>query len=119
MTVLTVTSANVGTKLATTTDAHITGLTMTAPTSMNDARTPLLLVDSATAPTGLTPVLFNADLTTLGAFSFGYKQVGPLPVSGTSPTWPISFGAFATRFASGVFVVSCPTGASFSLTTGP
>jgi hypothetical protein len=123
MTTSAIASAQAGTKLATSTDTKITGLTMALPTSMVDDRTQLCLVDAANAAALANPVrtLFAADLVTLGAFSFGLKQLGPTSAPGiTAPTWPMGLigGTQNIGFTNGVFVKSCPTGVSFSLTTG-
>jgi hypothetical protein len=123
MTVVAVTSASVGTKLATSTDAHVTDLTMALPTSMSDDLTQLCLVDAAAAPTatsGPPRVLFAADLRTLASFAFGMKQLGPpYPAGGlTPPAWPMDLKLLAS-FVNGIFVQSCPAGVVFSLTTGP
>jgi len=121
MTVIAITSANVGTKLATGADTKIVGLTVATPTVGFDAKTPLALVDAAAAPTptSLPPhALIFADMTTLGVQAFAYHGTGPsAPPGVTAPTSPWNLGGGGT-FASGVFVQSCPTGCTFSLTTG-
>ena len=122
LTVLSITSAAIGTKLATLTDAHITGLTVTQPTAAADINTPLTLVDAAAAPTGTSNpphVLYSASLTAL-TFLFGIKPNGPTLAPGlTPPTWPQGVITGSIPFANGVFVQNCPAGVTFSLTTGP
>ena len=124
MTALVVTSASVGTKLATVADTKIVGLTVATPSSMADALTPLALVDAATAPTGPVHALYSADLTALVGAIFGYKAgTGSVsaPPGVTAPTSPFNLGLSATAsipFTSGVWVKSCPTGVTFNVTTG-
>jgi hypothetical protein len=88
---------------------------------MVDDNTQLCLVDAATAADLANPVrtLFAADFDAL-AFVWGFKSVGPSPPPGiTAPTWPMTlFVSQNITFSKGVFVKSCPTGVSFSLTTG-
>jgi len=120
MTVTAVTSASVGTKLATTTDTKITGLTIATPSSMADARTPLVLVDAAAAPTATSSppkALYAADLNTLAPIIFAYRPGPSAPPGVTAPTSPWNLGG-GGNFTNGVFVVSCPANATFSLTTG-
>jgi hypothetical protein len=122
MTVVPITSASVGTKLATVADTKITGLTMTQPSPMADLLTPLTLVDAAAAPTATSPppsTLYSALLSAL-TFLFGVKPIGPSMAPGlTAPTWPGSIITGNIPFTNGVFVQSCPAGVTFSLTTGP
>jgi len=123
MTVVAVTSANVGTKLATGADTKITGLTLAQPTASSDVNTPLTLLDAAAAPTASTgwlKTLFSASLSTL-SFVFGVKPTGPSMAPGlTAPAWPAGLvGVGPIPFTAGVYVASCPTGATFSLTTAP
>jgi hypothetical protein len=121
MTVIAVTSASVGTKLATVADTRITGITMPLPTSMADA-TPLVLIDAAAAPSGAVPVpatLYAAGLGNLLGMITAVKPGVPLTPGMTAPVSPFSLGAMATHFSNGVFVQSCPTGATFNVTTGP
>jgi|SRR5215469_12814437 len=121
MTVTAVTSASVGTKLATGADTKITGLTLATPTAGFDAKTPLTLVDAAAAPTptSLPPhALFSADMSSLIPQAFAFKPGGPSAAPGiTAPASPYQLGG-AGSFTNGVFVQSCPAGATFSLTTG-
>jgi hypothetical protein len=122
MTVISVTTANVGTKLATAADTKITGLTMTQPSATADLSTPLTLVDAAAAPTstsGFARILLSAAQSAL-MFVFGVKPTGPSMAPGlTAPTWPAALVTGNIPFTSGVFVQSCPAGATFSLTTAP
>jgi hypothetical protein len=122
MTVSTITSASVGTKLATTTDAKVTGLTVAVPTSMADATTQLCLLDAAAAPAlvGPSAPLYAASLSDLTPVLFGIKPNIPLTPGMTAPAAPFSVGSFGTgrAFSNGVFVKSCPAGVTFSLTTG-
>jgi hypothetical protein len=121
MTVSTVTSASAGTKLATTTDTHIVGMTMVAlPTSMADT-TPLVLLDAAVAPTGavpVAPILYAADLNNMVGQVTTVKPNVPLTPGMTTPVAPFALGKFGNAFAKGVWVQSCPANVSFSLTTG-
>ena len=122
MTALVVTSASVGTKLATVADTKIVGLTVVTPTSMSDALTPLTLVDAATAPTGPVHTLYSSDMTGIGPTVYAFKPGGPSAAPGiTAPTSPFNLGLSATAsipFSSGVWVKSCPTGITFNVTTG-
>jgi hypothetical protein len=122
MTVVAITSASVGTKLATGADTHLVGLTITQPSSTADLLTPLTLVDAAgapTAPVGFFRTLYSAPLLAL-SFLFGVKPTGPSMAPGlTPPAWPQSlFSALNIPFTNGVYVQSCPAGVTFSLTTG-
>jgi hypothetical protein len=120
MTVIAITSANVGTKLATLSDTKITGLTVATPTAGFDAKTPLALVDAAAAPTAtsLPPhALYLADMATIGAQAFAYKPGPSAPPGVTAPVSPWNLGG-GGNFTNGVFVQSCPAGVTFSLTTG-
>ena len=122
MTVLSITTASIGTKLATLTDTKITGLTITQPTAVSDSTPPLTLVDAAAAPTAtsLPPhVLYSALLGVL-TFLFGIKPNAPTLAPGlTPPTWPMSLVTGNIPFTNGVFVQNCPAGVTFSLTTSP
>lgn|SRR5262245_26539725 len=122
MTVVSVTTAQVGTKLATGADTKITGLTVTQPSATADLSTPFTLVDAAAAPTGTTGfirTLYSAVLPAL-MFVFGVKPTGPSMAPGlTAPTWPQAIFTGNAPFTSGVYVQSCPAGVTFSLTTAP
>lgn len=120
MTVSTITSASAGTKLATGADTKIVSMTLATPASMSDDRTPLLLVDAAAASAGYARTLYSADLRTLSSFVYGYRPGVALTPGTTAPIWPTTLigGTNSATFANGVFVQSCPTGTSFSLTTG-
>jgi len=123
MTVVSVTSASVGTKLATAADTKITGITMTQPAAAANAdmNTPLTLLDAAAAPTQPGPVrtLFSAAQAAL-AFVFGVKPTAPSMAPGlTAPTWPAAITPYSMTFANGVWVASCPAGITFSVTTAP
>ena len=120
MTVLAVTSASVGTKLATLTDTKITGLTVIQPTSATDMTTPLTFIDAAAAPAapvGFFRTLYNASIAAMSVF--GYKPGVTLSPGLTAPTWPMSIFSGNIPFTNGVFVTNCPAGATFSLTTSP
>jgi hypothetical protein len=122
MTVISVTTANIGTKLATAADTKITGLTVTQPSATADLSTPLTLVDAAAAPAapvGFFRTLYSAALPVL-TFLFGVKPTGPSMAPGlTAPTWPQAIVTGSISFTAGVFVASCPAGVTFSLTTAP
>ena|SRR5215472_1310176 len=122
MTVVAITAASVGTKLATAADTKITGLTIAQPTATTDNNTPLTLLDAAAAPTGTSAflrTLFNVALNSMG-FLFAYKPTGPSMAPGlTAPTWPQGLVTGNIPFTNGVYVASCPAGATFSLTTAP
>jgi|SRR5215467_3811815 len=122
MTVVSVTTASIGTKLATAADTKITGLTVTQPVAGTDWSTPLTLVDAAAAPTGTTGfirTLLNVAMSSMG-FLFGVKPTGPSMAPGlTAPTWPQGIVTGSIPFTAGVFVASCPAGMTFSLTTAP
>ena len=122
MTVISVTTASIGTKLATVADTKITGLTVTQPTSTSDMTTPLTLIDAAAAPAapvGFIRTLFNASMLAM-TFVFGIKPNGPSMAPGlTAPTWPASVFSGNIPFTNGVFVTSCPAGMTYSLTTSP
>jgi hypothetical protein len=121
MTVIAVTSANVGTKLATAADTKITGITMPLPTSVTDP-TPLVLIDAAAAPTGtvpVPPVLYSANLLNLLDMITPLIPGVPLTPGITAPVSPFSLGAMAAHFTAGVYVQSCPAGATFNVTTAP
>lgn len=123
MTVIAVTSASAGTKLATASDVKITGLTIAAPTSLADDATQLCLVDAATAADLANPVrtLYAADFDSLVPSIYAVKPNGPSMAPGlTAPTFPMNLVSNAAiAFSKGIYVKSCPTGVSFSLTTGP
>lgn len=122
MTVIAVTSALVGTKLATGADTKIIGITLAQPTPTTDNNTPLTLVDAAAAPT-VTSLpgrsVFSASVSTLCAFLFGWKPTWPGTPGLTAPVWPMSLGGnMNAGFTNGLFVQSCPANATFSVTTG-
>ena len=117
MTVISVTTASIGTKLATVADTKITGLTVAQPTSATDMTTPLTFIDAAAAPVGFFRTLYNASIAAMSVF--GYKPGVTLSPGLTAPTWPMSIFSGNIPFTNGVFVTSCPAGATFSLTTAP
>jgi len=119
MTVIAVTSANIGTKLATGADTKIVSITLNQPAANSDMNTPLVLIDAASAPTfSAFKTLFSASLMTL-AFVFGYKPNWPGTPGLTAPAWPMSLGsAINAAFNSGVFVQNCPANVTFNVTTG-
>ena len=120
MTVIAITSASVGTKLATGTDTHIIGLTLAQPgPTTTDLSTPLSLVDAAAASANPLHTLWSASLIAL-SFVFGVKPNGPSMAPGlTAPSWPMALITGANiPFTNGVFVTSCPANATFTLTTG-
>jgi hypothetical protein len=121
MTVIAVTSANVGTKLATVSDTHIVSITVNQPAGQGDDRTPFVLADAAAAPvTGTAPLrtLFSATISALASI-FATKPAMPFVTGITAPVWPMSLGAAMNNtFLNGVWVVSCPTGLTFNVTTG-
>lgn len=121
MTVTAITTASIGTKLATGADTKITGLTITQPAVGADGNA-LVLADLAAAPTGTTGffrTLYFAFLSAL-TFIYGVKPTGPSMAPGlTAPTWPQAILTGNIPFTNGVFVLNCPTGVTFSLTTGP
>ena len=123
MTVVAITTAAIGTKLATGADTKITGLTVTQPSATADQNTPLTLMDAATAPAGppysFVRTLLNVALNSMG-FLFGVKPTGPSMAPGlTAPTWPQGIVTGNIPFTAGVYVASCPTGVTYSLTTAP
>lgn len=120
MTTIAVTSANVGTKLATSTDAHITGITVNQPSANADILTPLTLVDAAVAPSAPKASLFLASISDL-SFIFKWKpNITPPTGMVTPPAFPMSLGNnMGTSFLNGLFVVSCPANVTFNVTTGP
>lgn len=119
MTVSSVTSASAGTKLSTGADTKVTGITMTQPSSTADLYTSLTLVDAAVTPIGSFRALYNAYLLAL-SFVFGNKPSGPSVAPGlTAPTWPQTISSYPLVFSSGLFVLSCPSGVTFSITTAP
>ena len=121
MTVIPVTTASIGTKLATVADTKITGLTVTQPSATADMNTPLTFIDAAAAPVapvGFFRTLFNASLTAL-SFIFWYKPGTSLSPGLTAPAWPQAIVTGSIPFTNGVFVTSCPAGVTFSLTTAP
>lgn len=124
MTVSVITSSSVGSVLATGTDSHFVSLSLALPTSVADDRTPLTLVDANAAPTAATlgygRAIYSATLGTLLSFLFGWKS-GIAGTPGlTPPAWPMSLGPanMGNTFTKGIYVQSCPAGASFTLTTG-
>ena len=121
MTVISVTTASIGTKLATVADTKITGLTVAQPTSATDMTTPLTFTDAAAAPTGTTGfirTLYNASVAAMSLF--GYKPGVSLSPGLTAPAWPLAAITNGNiPFINGVFVTSCPAGVTFSLTTAP
>ena len=120
MTVISVATASIGTKLATVADTKITGLTVAQPTSATDMTTPLTFIDAAAAPAapvGFFRTLYNASIAAMSVF--GYKPGVTLSPGLTAPTWPMGVVTGSIPFTNGVFVTSCPAGATFSLTTAP
>lgn len=115
----TVTSASVGTALATGAGT-ISAFTMAEPTSTStDDATPLTLVDAAAAPTPTSPpprTLFSASLRTLACLYEPRPGVGLTPGM-TAPTWPKTLMAAtqAIPFTNGCFVQSCPANMTFTV----
>lgn len=115
----TVTSASVGTALATGAGT-ISAFTINQPTSAEvDDITPLTLVDAAAAPTGPTPpprTLFSANMRSLAYLYEPRPGVGLTPGI-TAPTWPKSLMAStqAIPFTNGCFVQSCPANLTFTV----
>lgn len=112
-----VTSASVGTALATGAGT-ISSITMNQPTTTStDDTTPLTLVDAAAAPVSpYTPpprVLFSANLKALASMDEPRPGV-PLTPGITAPTWPKSLGV-AASFTNGCFVQSCPANMTFTV----
>ena len=115
----TVTSASVGTAVATGAGV-ISAFTFTQPTSASvDDSTPLTLVDAAAAPTPTSPpprVLYSANLRALACMYEPRPGVGLTPGT-TAPTWPKSLMA-ATQtipITNGCFVQSCPANVTFTV----
>lgn len=114
----TVTSASVGTALASGAGT-ISAFTMSQPTSASaDESTPLTLVDAAAAPTANSPppkVLFSASLTALACMNEPRPGVGLTPGM-TAPTWPKTLmSATPIPFTNGCFVQSCPANTTFTV----
>ncbi len=116
----TVTSASVGTAIATGAGT-ITAFTMNQPTSASvDDSTPLTLVDAAAAPTATSPpprVLFSASLRAL-ACEYEPRPGVALTPGATGPTWPKSIlpAGVVPSFVNGCFVQSCPGNMTFTVT---
>lgn len=114
----TVTSASVGTALATGAGT-ISAFTFTQPTSASvDDSTPLTLVDAAAATPGLVApprTLFSASLRALACMNEPRPGVGLTPGT-TAPTWPKSVSSIAIPFSNGCFVQSCPANTTFTVT---
>jgi hypothetical protein len=113
----TVTSASVGTALATGAGT-ISAFTFTQPTSASiDDSTPLTLVDAAAAPTGISSpphVLYSANLKSLTYLNDPKPGLALTPGL-TAPTWPKSLGIIAIPFTNGCFVQSCPANTTFTV----
>jgi hypothetical protein len=113
----TVTSASVGTALATGAGT-ISAFTFTQPTSAStDDSTPLTLVDAAVAPTGISSpphVLYSANLKSLTYLNDPKPGLALTPGL-TAPTWPKSLGAVVIPFTNGCFVQSCPANTTFTV----
>lgn len=96
----------------------ITGMTMALPTGATDMNTPLVLVDQAAAPASAqaaelpAPTLFASSI--LGLMPDWTPGVAFTPGT-TAPAWPMALGLKAS-FAKGIFVQSCPAGATFTIT---
>jgi hypothetical protein len=115
----TVTSAAVGTALATGAGT-ITAFTMAQPTATStDESTPLTLVDAAAAPTAISSparTLFAASLRTL-ACEYEPRPGIALTPGTTAPTWPKSLmGTMSIPFTNGCYVQSCPANTTFTVT---
>jgi hypothetical protein len=110
-----VTSASVGTALATGAGT-ISAFTMNQPTSAStDDSTQLVLVDAATVPTGAAKVLWAANLRALACMNEPRPGIGLTPGL-TAPTWPKTLmGATAIPFTNGCFVQSCPANTTFTV----
>jgi hypothetical protein len=110
----TVTSASVGTALATVAGT-ISAFTMAQPTSTStDDSTQLVLVDSAVAPTGPVPILYAANLRAL-ACEYEPRPGVALTPGMTAPTWPKSLSSIAISFSNGCWVQSCPANTTFTV----
>jgi hypothetical protein len=114
----TVTSASVGTVLVTGAGT-ISAFTMAQLTSAaTDDLTPLTLVDAAAAPTstsGPPAVLYSASLRAL-ACEYEPRPGVALTPGTTAPTWPKSLSSISIPFSNGLFVQSCPTNTTFTVT---
>jgi hypothetical protein len=114
-----VTSASVGTALATGAGS-ITAFTMTQPTPASvDDSTPLTLVDATAAMIAAGApffTLFSASLRALACLYEPRPGVALTP-GDTAPTWPKSvMGATAIPFVNGCYVLSCPANMTFTVT---
>jgi hypothetical protein len=117
----TVTSASVGTALATGAGT-ITAFTLTQPTATAvDDSTPLTLVDAAAVVAGPVPparTIFSASLRALACLNEPRPGVGLTPGM-TAPTWPknvLGPAAVSIPFTNGCFVQSCPANTTFTVT---
>lgn len=115
----TVTSASVGTALATGAGT-ISAFTMNQPTAAStDDITPLTLVDVASIGAGPLPpprTLFSASLRGLTGMYEPRPGVALTPGT-TAPTWPKAvMGAAQTiPFTNGCYVASCPANMTFTV----
>ena len=114
----TVTSASVGTALATAAGT-ISAMTMNQLTSSaTDVTTQLVLVDAAAAPTPTSPppkILFAANLEALASMYEPKPGVALTPGT-TAPTWPKTLmSATPISFNNGCFVQNCPANTTFTV----
>ena len=114
----TVTSASVGTALATAAGT-ISAFTMNQLTSSaTDDTTPLTLVDAAAAPTPTSSpphVLYSANLKSLTCMYEPRPGVALTPGE-TAPTWPKTLmSATPISFNNGCFVQSCSANTTFTV----
>jgi hypothetical protein len=110
-----VTSASVGTALATGAGT-ISAFTMNQPTSSSsDDITQLVLVDSAAIPTGAPKILWAANLQALACMNEPRPGL-PLTPGLTAPVWPKTLmSATPIQFTNGCFVQSCPANTTFTV----
>lgn len=119
-------SNSIGQKLASATGNFIKGLAVSQPPATAEVDVPLTLADMATFPVNpgaaATPPVILYSGTLLNFFNIYAMKPGwptPSPPTGYNPpVWPMGVGAgMSIRFFNGVFVLGCPKGVSFSLTT--
>jgi hypothetical protein len=107
----TVTSASAGTAIVTGAGS-IVSITVAALPNSQDMRTQLCLIDSTT---GTGNLLWAADLTVLEAFLVEPRPGVSMSPGITAPTYPKTIGA-NIPFTTGLYVVSCPTSTTFTVT---
>lgn len=116
MTATPITSGQAGTPVVTAAGT-LKGLALTMPIAANaDAKTPLILTDSASAAAG--PLLFSASLSDL-QFIYMTKPTS-VPITPGGPAAPppgTVFAGAAIPFANGVYVKSSPANVTFTMTT--